>query len=100
MVTTEFGLEANFLKNRIGLDVAVYDKTTTNQIMSVAISKATGYNTTLVNAGEINNQGVEVQLRGSVLKSTSGLNWDITVNWARDVSEIVELYTDPVTNQS
>lgn len=100
VVTTEFGLEANFLKNRIGLDVAVYDKTTTNQIMSVAISKATGYNTTLVNAGEINNQGVEVQLRGSVLKSTSGLNWDITVNWARDVSEIVELYTDPVTNQS
>lgn len=100
VVTTEFGLEANFLKNRIGLDVAVYDKTTTNQIMSVAISKATGYNTTLVNAGEINNQGVEVQLRGSVLKSTSGLNWDVTVNWARDVSEIVELYTDPVTNQS
>jgi hypothetical protein len=47
----------------------LYDKTTTDQIMSVAISKATGYNTTLVNAGEINNKGVEVQLRGSVLKS-------------------------------
>jgi hypothetical protein len=99
VVTTEFGLEANFLQNRIGLDVAVYDKTTTDQIMSVAISKATGYNTTLVNAGEINNKGVEVQLRGSVLKSANSLNWDIVLNWARDVSEIVELYTDPVTGQ-
>ena len=100
VVTNELGLEVNFLKNRIGLDVAVYDKTTTDQIMSVAISKATGYNTTLVNAGEINNKGVEVQLRGSVLKSSNGFNWDVTVNWARDVSEIVELYTDPVTGQS
>lgn len=99
VVTTEFGVEANFLNNRLGLDVAVYDKTTTNQIMSVAISKATGYNTTLVNAGEINNQGIEVQLRGSVIKQANGLNWDITLNWARDVSEIVELYTDPVTGQ-
>ena len=100
VVNTELGIEANFLNNRIGLDVAVYDKTTTNQIMSVAISKATGYNTTLVNAGEINNQGIEVQLRGSVIKQSNGLNWDVTVNWARDVSEIVELYTDPVTGQS
>lgn len=100
VVTTELGVEANFLKNRIGLDVAVYDKTTTDQIMSVAISKATGYNTTLVNAGEINNKGVEVQLRGSILKTGNGLNWDVTLNWARDVSEIIELYTDPVTGQS
>jgi len=99
VVTNEIGLEVNFLQNRIGLDVAAYDKTTTDQIMSVAISKATGYNTTLVNAGEINNQGIEVQLRGSVLKSSNGFNWDVTVNWARDVSKIVELYTDPVTGQ-
>ncbi len=97
VVTTEIGLEANFLNNRLGLDVALYDKTTTNQIMSVAISKATGYNTTLVNAGEINNKGVEVQLRGSILKSNNGFNWDIILNWAKDKSEIVELYTDPVT---
>ncbi|MGB4204479.1 MAG: SusC/RagA family TonB-linked outer membrane protein [Bacteroidales bacterium] len=99
VVTTEFGLEANFLQNRIGLDFAIYDKTTTDQIMSVAISKATGYNTTLLNAGEINNKGVEVMLRGSILKSKTGLNWDLFLNWARDVGEIVELYTDPVTKQ-
>jgi len=65
--------------------------------MSVAISKATGYNTTLVNAGEINNKGIEVQLRGSILKSNNGLNWDLILNWAKDQSEILELYTDPVT---
>lgn len=99
VVTTEVGVEANFLKNRIGLDVALYDKTTTNQILSVAISRATGYSTTLVNAGEFNNKGIEVQLRGSLVKNDNGFNWDMILNWAADRSEIIELYTDPITNQ-
>ncbi|KAF0235872.1 MAG: hypothetical protein FD181_3179 [Prolixibacteraceae bacterium] len=100
VVTTELGFEINFLQNRIGLDVALYDKTTTDQIMSVAISKATGYNTTLVNAGEINNRGIEIQLRGAAVKNPNGFNWDIYLNWAKDKSEVIELYTDPVTGQS
>jgi TonB-linked SusC/RagA family outer membrane protein len=99
VVTNEIGFEINFLKNRIGLDVAMYDKTTTDQIMSVAISKATGYNSTLVNAGEINNKGIEVQLHGAAIKNANGFNWDIYLNWAKDNSKVVELYTDPVTNQ-
>jgi len=100
VTTTELGMEINFLQNRIGLDVALYDKTTTDQIMSVAISKATGYNTTLVNAGEINNKGIEIQLHGAALKNPNGLNWDIYLNWAKDKSEVIELYTDPVTGQA
>ena len=95
--TTEFGVEANFFKNRLGVDLAYYNKTTTDQIMEVKISKATGYDATLVNAGEINNKGLEVQLTGSILKSRNGLNWDVTLNWAKDKSEIIELYTDPNT---
>ncbi|HCE58517.1 MAG TPA: SusC/RagA family TonB-linked outer membrane protein [Prolixibacteraceae bacterium] len=99
VVTSELGLEINFLQNRIGLDVALYDKTTTDQIMSVPISKATGYSTTLVNAGEINNKGIEIQLRGAAVKNADGFNWDIYLNWAKDQSEVIELYTDPVTLQ-
>jgi TonB-linked SusC/RagA family outer membrane protein len=100
VVTTELGFEINFLQNRIGLDLTAYDKTTTDQIMAVAISKATGYNTTLVNAGEINNKGIEIELHGAAVKNANGFNWDIYLNWAKDVSEVVELYTDPVTGQA
>jgi len=99
VITNELGLEINFLQNRIGLDMTVYDKTTTDQIMSVAISKATGYNSTLVNAGEINNKGIELQLHGAAIKNPKGFNWDIYLNWAKYKSEVVELYTDPVTGQ-
>lgn len=92
--TDEVGLEANMFNNRFGIDVALYNKTTTNQILEVAISKATGYDAMLVNAGKINNKGVELQLRGTPVK-TSDFEWNISLNWAKDKSKIIELYTDP-----
>lgn len=100
VVTSEFGVEARFLNNRIGLDFAVYDKTTTDQIMTVAISKATGYNNMLLNAGEINNKGMELQFNAGIIRNEDGFNWDLILNWAKDKSKIVELYTDPNTGQS
>ncbi len=92
--TSEVGLEANLFKGRLGFDIALYNKNTTNQILSVAISKATGYDAMLVNAGNFNNKGIEVQLTGVPVRTTD-FEWMITLNWARDKSMINELYTDP-----
>lgn len=97
--TWEVGVEANLFDNRLGIDAAYYYKQTTDQIMDVAISKAAGYDYMLVNAGEIQNKGIELQLRGTVLR-TNNWNWDLTLNWSKDNSKIVDLYTDPVTGQS
>ena len=99
VVTSELGLETRLFNNRLSFDVSLYDKTTTDQILPVAISKATGYSTMLINAGEINNKGIEVQFRASPFSRNDGFNWDITVNWSKDKSMIIDLYTDPVTNQ-
>ncbi|WP_436416460.1 SusC/RagA family TonB-linked outer membrane protein [Petrimonas sp.] len=96
--TSEVGLEASMLNGRLGLDLALYNKTTTNQILSVAVSKATGYNTMLINAGEFNNKGIELQLSGTPVK-TADFEWNVTLNWAKDKSKIIDLYTDPVTNE-
>ena len=96
--TSEVGLEANLFKGRLGLDIAWYNKITTNQILSVAVSKATGYNAMLVNAGNFNNKGIELQLTGVPVR-TNDFEWNITLNWARDRSRINELYTDPNTGE-
>lgn len=97
--TWEVGLEVQMFRSRLGLDVALYSKKTTDQILPVAISKATGYNTMLVNAGQFNNKGVEIQLSGRPIE-TRDWSWDLIVNWSKDVSSIEELYTDPVSKQS
>lgn len=99
VVTRELGLETRLLNNHLTIDMSLYDKVTTDQILPVAISKATGYNTMLINAGEISNKGIEIQLRGNIFNKSDGFNWDITVNWSKDQSKIIDLYTDPVTNQ-
>lgn len=96
----EAGIELKFFNNRIGLDATAYDMKTRNQIMFVDVSDATGFSNMLINAGEIENKGIEVQLNGDILKSESGLNWTMTVNWAKNINTVNELYTDPVTGQT
>ena len=48
------------MNNRIGLDVTYYNGKTTNQIVPVNVSNASGYTTVVINAGEIQNKGIEI----------------------------------------
>lgn len=58
----EIGVDLKFLNNRIGLDFTYYKQNSNNQIMNVATSVTSGYGTKLINAGEIENSGVEIAL--------------------------------------
>lgn len=89
----EVGMEMQFFKNRLGFDVAYYQTNTYDQIMKLSTSSATGYRTFLVNAGQIENKGVEVQVNATPIK-TSNFRWDIDINWAKNKSKVVELYKD------
>lgn len=97
--SVEVGLDLRFINNRIGLDVTYYNMVTTDQILKVNVSRSTGYGSMLINAGEIENKGVEVQLYGDIVKSDDGFNWNMIVNWAKNSNTVNELYTDPVTGQ-
>lgn len=90
----EFGADMRFWDNRLSLDLTYYNQTTVNQILSVATSSTTGYTSMKLNAGEIENKGIEVMLTGHLLSNPSGLNWDITVNWAKNKSMVNSLYGD------
>ncbi|MEG1545048.1 MAG: SusC/RagA family TonB-linked outer membrane protein, partial [Tannerellaceae bacterium] len=97
--TFEIGIETRLFKNRLSIDAAYYNKTTTDQIMEVAISKATGYSAMLINAGRLKNNGVELQITGTII-DMKDWKWNLTLNWSKDNSKIEELYTDPVSGQS
>ena len=58
----EAGLEMSMFQNRLSFDLAIYKQNTINQIMPVTISYATGYSSKYVNAGEIQNKGIELHL--------------------------------------
>jgi outer membrane receptor protein involved in Fe transport len=87
----EFGADVWFFKNRIGLDLTYYNARTTNQILPVQISKTSGYSQAIINAGEIQNKGVEIILNAGIIRSGSGFRWDLTFNYAKNNSRVVEL---------
>lgn len=87
----ELGLDLRFFRNKVGLDFTYYDQTTKNQILGVEISKASGYDKRILNAGKINNKGLEITLSGTPFESVSGFKWDVAVNFARNRNLVVEL---------
>lgn len=88
----ELGAEMKFLKNRFSLDLTYYNQTTVNQIINVGTSRASGYASMTMNAGEIQNSGIEIMFLGKVLEKKSGLNWDISINWGKNKSMVNSLY--------
>ena len=86
----EIGLELRTLNSRLNFDIAVYDKRTTDQILPVALSTATGYGTKYVNIAKLKNTGVEVMIEGTPVK-TSKFSWGISVNGSYNTSKVLAL---------
>ncbi len=86
----EAGADLRFFKNKLTLDFTYYDQTTKNQILGVEISKASGYDTRILNAGKVNNKGIEISLGGTVLEK-GGFKWETNFNYARNRNKVLEL---------
>lgn len=89
----ELGFESKFLQNRVGVDFTFYKENTINQIMSIDVSRMTGFSTQTINAGNLQNMGEEITLWATPVK-TKSFTWDISVNWAQNENKVVELYGD------
>jgi len=89
----EFGTDLKFFQNRIGLDFSWYKSNTTDQIMNISVSDATGFSGKTINAGNVQNTGIELLLTARPVESSS-FSWDITLNYADNQSKVLELYED------
>ena len=86
----ELGVETKFFNGRLGLDVTYYDQISKNQIIALASSSAAGYTHRLINAGEIQNKGIEVAVNGRVLQ-IKDFAWDAGVNFSKNVNKVKSL---------
>jgi len=93
ITSRELGLDLKFLNNRLGLDLTVYKSVSKNQILSATISSTAGYTSQTINAGQIDNNGVEIVLTGKPIE-TKDFSWDVTVNWSTNKSKIIALNGD------
>jgi ferric enterobactin receptor len=89
----DMGVEMKFLKNRLGIDFTYYTLRSSDQILSARSSYLTGYILKFINGGLVQNRGLEIQLTGTPIQ-TKDFNWDITLNFDRNVGEIKEMPKD------
>lgn len=85
--STEVGLEASFWKNRLHFDAAYYNTNSFDQILEIKTTASSGYNSQLINAGKINNRGIEIQLDGTPIQ-TESFKWNVGVNYSKNISEV------------
>lgn len=90
---TEIGMEMKFLNNRIGFDIAYYNKITSDQIVAAQISTGSGYFDQLINSGQSQSRGIELLLTGSPARSAN-FSWDISFNAAYNETKLLRLLND------
>ena len=93
----EFGTDLRFFRNRLNLDFTWYKSNTINQIVPIGVAKSTGFNTRIVNAGDIENKGFEILLGGTPIE-TKDFSWDASINFTKNKSEVIEVLSDQDVN--
>ena len=86
----EVGLNLSFFQNRLSLDAAWYQKRTTDDIVQVSTSSASGYSAKMANVGKITNNGVELMIDAYPLKSPE-FEWNTTFNVAYNDNNVKDL---------
>lgn len=84
----EIGFDGRFLKNRLNLDIAYYSNSTTNDIVSAAASLSSGYTSSILNIGELENKGIEFLIGGTPIKNEN-FTWSTSFNLGYNDSEII-----------
>jgi outer membrane receptor protein involved in Fe transport len=87
---SEFGVEAEVFDKRLKANISYYHRSAKDQIISRSLDPSTGYSSTYINAGQIDNKGWEAALTVVPVR-TQDLTWDITVNWTRNRNIVVSL---------
>ena len=88
----EAGFDVRFFNNRLGLDAAWYKTNATRQLLNLPMDPFSGYSSRKVNAGNIQNEGVEVSLNGAILDNPKGLSWNATAQFSLNRNKIIDLY--------
>lgn len=96
----ETGADFRFFKNKLKLDATLYKSSTYNQFFEPTLSSSSGFTSVIVNAGRIDNKGIELSARYS--ERFGKLNWSSYITYSLNRNEIIELlpgWTNPVTGE-
>jgi len=86
----EVGTEWRFWNDRLGVDLTYYKTNSKNQLLKVTTPASSGYSSMYMNAGNIQNSGVEVVISAQPIK-TREFSWNMTLNYALNKNKVISI---------
>ncbi|RFM27212.1 SusC/RagA family TonB-linked outer membrane protein [Deminuibacter soli] len=90
-ITYEAGANISMLNNRVNLDVTVYTGNTRDQILKQYLDQSSGWVQKVVNAGKVNNKGIEIALNVTPVQTKTGFKWSTGMVFSANTNKIVSL---------
>ena len=87
----EIGLDWRFFNNRFGIDATYYKENTKDQIMEISLNQYSGLRSQLINAGNVQNEGIEIAVNAVPIK-TRDFEWGLDFTYTKNKNTIVELH--------
>ncbi len=89
----EIGVDANFFSNRLGVDIALYNRDTKDLIVDLNVPRSTGYSTVTGNFVDLRNRGIELTLTAKPVVMDD-FSWDLTYTFSKNDSEVTNVAGD------
>jgi TonB-linked SusC/RagA family outer membrane protein len=89
--TSNIALEFGILDQRITGTIEFFNRDSKDLLQDVPISRVTGFSSTLKNIGEINNNGIELELSGDIIRNNS-VTWTAGITASHINSSVTKLY--------
>lgn len=94
ITSKEVGIDFRLFDNRLGFDFTWYQSNSTNQLLPIPMDPLSGFNSRLVNAGDIENKGVELMVDADLVRSRLGFQWNTQINFSTNRNRIIKLHED------
>ncbi|SHG31526.1 TonB-linked outer membrane protein, SusC/RagA family [Flavobacterium fluvii] len=93
--TYNAGIDLGLFDNRVFINLDAYYKYTTDALLYVPIPSSTGYGSSLANAGEVSNKGIEFNLTTTNIKNKD-FEWTTNFNISSNINRAEKLIS-PIT---
>lgn len=92
----EAGANFGFFNNKLKIDATLYKSSTYNQYFDVPLSSSSGYTSMFLNAGRIDNKGIELSARYTDRWGKFG--WSSYLTYSLNRNKIIELIKEGTLN--
>ena len=98
-ITTAFeiGADLGLFNSRLNIDFSYYKNDSRDQILVAPIATSSGYGSRITNGGLVENSGIELAVRGTLIKKQSGLTWELYGTYTRNRNMVSELDVDQIS---